>query len=324
MIAIEIREPGGPDVLVPVERPTPAAAAGEVLIRVAAAGVNPLDFRIRSGGLKLFLPVKRPFVPGTDVAGVVETAGPGATRFAVGDRVFAMLPAKTGGGYAQFAVVDESLVTPMPGDLSMTDAAATPLAALTALQALRDKAEATAGAAVLINGASGGVGSFAVQIAKAMKLHVTATASGKNADFVRSLGADAIVDYTAGLDTLGPRFDVVFDAVDKLSFKQARRLLKPGGVVVSTNPLAEALALNVLAPFRGGKKLRSLFVKPSGEQLREIAGWIGELKVRPQVERTFPLASADEAHRVGETGRTRGKLVLIVDDAPSHRPATSA
>jgi len=297
-----------------------------LLVKVHAASVNPLDWHYLRGEpyiMRMDVGLGAPKDPriGVDFSGTVAAVGSKVTRFKPGDEVFG----GSKGSFAEYLRVREGgAVAPKPANVSHAQAAAMPIAAVTALQALRDQAQLKPGQKVLVNGASGGVGTYAVQIAKAMKLHVTATASGKNADFVRSLGADAIVDYTAGLDTLGPRFDVVFDAVDKLSFKQARRLLKPGGVVVSTNPLAEALALNVLAPFRGGKKLRSLFVKPSGEQLREIAGWIGELKVRPQVERTFPLASADEAHRVGETGRTRGKLVLIVDDAPSHRPATSA
>jgi NADPH:quinone reductase-like Zn-dependent oxidoreductase len=314
---------GPPETLAIDEWPKPTAGEGKLLIRVTAAGVNPLDCRIRSGELRLVLRTALPFVPGTDVAGIVEAVGAGAGRFAVGDRVFAMLPVKGGGGYAEYAVVDQTLAASVPPGLGDTEAAAVPLAALTALQALRDKAGVSPGANVLVNGASGGVGSFAVQVAKAMGAKVTATASGRNADFVRSLGADEFVDYTKGLDRIGPQFDVVFDAVDKLSFRQCRRMLKPGGIAVTTNPLAQWLAFNVFAFLRGGRRLRSLFVKPSGTDLEQIAGWINSVKVRAHVERTFELEEAAQAQKVIEAGRVRGKLALVIR-RPGADPATSA
>ena len=152
-----------------------------------------------------------------------------------------------------------------------------------------------------------------MQVAKSFGGRVTAAASGRNAEFVRALGADEVVDYTQGIDHLGPRFDVVFDAVDKLPFRRSRRLLRPRGVVVTTNPVAEWLALNFLAFLRGGRRLRSVFVEPRGTDLALLGGWITEGRIRPHVERSFPLAEAADAQRLSEAGRVRGKLVLIVN-----------
>jgi NADPH:quinone reductase-like Zn-dependent oxidoreductase len=204
-------------------------------------------------------------------------------------------------------------VASVPDGLTLSEAASVPLAALTALQALRDKAGVSTGCEVLVYGASGGVGVFAVQVAAALGARVTAAASGRNQSLVESLGAAEFADYTLGIDRLGPRFDVVFDAVDKLSFRRCRRLLRPRGVAVTVNPVAEWLALNVLAFLRGGRRLRSVLVEPRAADLELLAGWIAGGRVRPHIERSFPLAEAVDAQRLSEAGRVRGKLVLIVD-----------
>jgi alcohol dehydrogenase len=196
MRAMGLRRYGPPEVLEALEVGRPEPGPEGVLIRVAAAGVNPADCLLRSGGLRFLARQKMPFVPGADVAGVVEAVGPGATRFGVGDPVYAMLPNTAGGGYAEYAVAAEGAVAPIPPGLTFGEAAGVPLAALTALQALRDEAALAAGARVLVNGASGGVGTFAVQISRAMGAQVTGTASGRNADLVRGLGADEVQDYT--------------------------------------------------------------------------------------------------------------------------------
>jgi NADPH:quinone reductase-like Zn-dependent oxidoreductase len=275
--------------------------------------VNPIDSRIRSGQFRRFLRIGLPFVPGSDIAGIVESVGPAANRFRVGDAVYAMLPIKAGGGYAEYAVVGEKLAAPAPAAITLSEAASVPLAALTALQALRDKAGVSNRCEVLVYGASGGVGGFAVQIARALGGRVTGAASGRNAEFVRSLGAEGFADYMQGIDHLGRRFDAVFDAVDKLSFRRCRPLLRPRGVAVTVNPVAEWLALNFLAFLRGGRRLRSVFVEPRAADLELLGGWIAGGQVRAHVERSFPLAEAAEAQRLSEAGRVRGKLVLIVD-----------
>ena len=313
--AVGIRRYGPPEVLETLEVERPEVGRDGVLIRVAAAGVNPADCLLRSGGLRFVARQKMPFVPGADVAGVVEAVGPDVTRFRVGDPVYAMLPNTAGGGYAEYAVAAEGTVAVMPSGLAFDEAAGVPLAALTALQALRDEANLAAGDHVLVNGASGGVGTFAVQISRAMGARVTAVASGRNADLVSGLGADEFLDYTREDATAGKaRYDAVFDAVNVLPFRKARRVLKPNGVFVTVNPFIGRLSPGWLSRFRGGRQIRSFLVRPDGADLEGIGAWIEAGEVRPVIERAYPLADAAEAHRRSESRRARGKLVLVVDE----------
>ena len=323
MRAIGLRRYGPPEVLetLEVERPEPAPEG--VLIRVAAAGVNPADCLLRSGALRFVARQKMPFVPGADVAGVVEAVGPGVRRFGVGDPVHAMLPSTAGGGYAEYAVASEATVAAMPPGLTFAEAAAVPLAALTALQALRDKANLAAGSRVLVNGASGGVGTFAVQISGAMGARVTAVSSGRNADLVRGLGEE-FVDYTREDATAGEvRHDVVFDAVNVLAFRKARRVVRPNGVFVTVNPFIGRLSPGWLARFRDGRRIESVLVKPDGGDLETIGAWISAGDVRTVIDRSYPLAEAAEAHRYSESRRARGKIILVVDRELADARATS-
>jgi NADPH:quinone reductase-like Zn-dependent oxidoreductase len=305
---------GDPDVLAAVTLPQAVPGPGDLVVQVAAAGVNPADALLRAGALRRFARLRLPFVPGSDVAGVVAAVGAGVTAFRPGDPVYAMLPSTTGGGYARQVTVPAAHAAPAPVGLPLGDAAAVPLAGLTALQALRDRAGLTDGADLLINGASGGVGHLAVQIAVALGARVTAVTSGRNAEFVAGLGAAEVVDYQrhdpAGL---GARFDVVFDAVNTLPFRRSRRLLRPGGTAVTVQPVAEKFAPDWLAWTRGGRRLRSVFVRPDGADLRTLADWIERGRLRPAVEHRYPLAGAVQAHRRIETRRVRGKLLLTVD-----------
>ena len=306
---------GSAEVLEPIWVERPSLGPDAVLIRVAAAGVNPADTLLRSGRLRFATRSKLPFVPGADVAGVVESVGPAVTQFRPGDAVYAMLPSTAGGGYAEYAAVDKSGVAPAPPGLSLAEAAAVPLVALTALQVLREKADLGADDHVLINGASGGVGTFAVQIAKVIGARVTAASSGHNVELVRGLGADEVIDYTRQDVTAGDTsYDVVFDAVNVLSVRRSRRLLRKGGVFVTVNPLIGMLSPGWLARFRGGRRTESVLVQPSGADLETIAGWISSGRVRPVVDRSYPLSDAAAAHRYSESKRTRGKLVLVVDE----------
>ena len=315
MRAVGIRRYGPPERLEPLEVERPEVGRDGVLIRVAAAGVNPADCLLRSGGLRFVARQKMPFVPGADVAGVVEAVGPDVTRFRAGDPVYAMLPNTAGGGYAEYAVAAEGTAAAVPPGLTLGEAAGVPLAALTALQALRDEANLAAGDHVLVNGASGGVGTFAVQISRAMGARVTAAASGRNADLVGGLGADEFLDYTREDVTAGKkRHDAVFDAANVLPFRKVRRALKPNGVFVTVNPLAGRLSPGWLARFREGRRIRSFLVRPDGPDLEKVGAWIEAGEVRPVIERSYPLADAAEAHRRSESRRSRGKLVLVVDE----------
>ena len=202
--------------------------------------MNPADWALRGGRLRPFVRLKLPFVSGSDVAGVIEAVGAAMTKFVPGEAVYAMTPTTTGGAYAEYVTVAADNVARVPSGLSLEEAAAVSLVALTALQALRDKAELMAGDHVLINSASGGVGSFAVQISKAMGARVTAMCSERNIELVRGLGADEIIDYTRGdITAAGPRYDVVFSAVNTLPFLRWRRALRRGAGSSRSTPCSK-------------------------------------------------------------------------------------
>ncbi len=308
MKALIINSFGGPEVLKTDELAIPKPGRGEVLMRVHSAGINPVDYKIRSGSMKMVLGKKFPKILGFDVAGVVEQAAK-KSRFQPGDKVFAMLPFK-GGGYAEFATVSEDNLCHIPEGSTMKEAAATPLAALTALQAFRKAGGIAEGDRVLVNGASGGVGSFAVQIAKAMGAEVTAVCSTRNIDFVNSLGADKVIDYTSeDFSRLKTRFHVVFDAVAKSSFRKCRRILIRGGDYVTTVP-NRGLLWHKAFNFTRKKKADFILVKPSGDDLEIIADMMARGLVKPYVQQSFLLSEGSAAHEMMETERVRGKIVF--------------
>ena len=323
MRAWGFRRYGPPEVLEPMEVEKPEGAADGVLIRVVAASVNPADWRLRSGQLRFAVRLKMPFVPGSDVAGIVEATGPAVTRFRPGDAVYAMLRTTAGGGYAGYATVAERDVAKAPPGLSFVETAAVPLAALTALQALRDKAGLRPGDRVLVNGASGGVGTFAVQIAVALGARVTGASSGRNAELVRGLGAEKVLDYTReDVVAGGERYDAIFDAANVLPFRKARRVLRPDGVFVTVNPVVGKLSPRWLARFRGGRRLESVLVEPSGSDLETLNAWISGGSVKPVIDRSYGLDDAVEAHRYSEGGRARGKILLVVDGSLAEEAAS--
>ncbi len=317
MRAIAFRNYGAPDVLEVMAMPRPTPKADQIVIRVAAAGVNPSDWLLREGRFKAFIRLRLPFIPGADVAGVVEEVGSAVGDFQKGDAVYAMIPTRFGGGYAEYVAVDAKWAGRMPSTLSFAEAAAVPLTALTALQALQSKAKLRAGEHILINGASGGVGTFAVQIAKALGARVTATSSARNIELVRSrsLGADQVIDYSAQPVTAARNaYHVVFDAVNKIKLRDGLPMLNAGGRFVSVNPILG----NPIAQFaarRKGRGAYSVVVQPNVNDLKMITGWIEGRKVCPSIDRTYPLAQAAEAQRYSATERVRGKLVLLVDPA---------
>ncbi|MBF6047554.1 zinc-binding dehydrogenase [Streptomyces sp. NRRL B-1677] len=298
---------GGPEVLevVETERPTPLMA--EVLVRVHASSVNPVDVAVRSGAYPLL--GEPPFGVGWDISGVVEEAGAGS-RFKPGDEVYGMpfFP-RAATGYAEYVAVPSRQVARKPATLDHVHAAALPLAALTAWQGLVDAAGLTEGQRVLIHRAAGGVGHLAVQIAKVRGAHVTALASAPKHDFVRSLGADEVIDYrTTDYTEAVKDLDVVFDS----SSEGVRSLdvLRPGGTLVSIMEHGDReLAARIEA---AGRRFAGIAVEPDYASLEAIAALVDAGRIRPHVSETFPLAEAAEAHEAVGSGRTRGKVVLTV------------
>ncbi|HUR07811.1 MAG TPA: NADP-dependent oxidoreductase [Nonomuraea sp.] len=300
---------GGPEVLKIVEVARPAPGPAEVLVRVHAAGVNPTDWWHRAtGGLAGGVPVRL----GWDVSGVIEAVGPGVTLFERGQEVFGMpRQPRPAGTYAEYVVSPARHLVAKPAELSHVDAAALPLAALTAWQALVDTAEVRPGQRVLVHAAAGGVGHLAVQIAKARGAHVIGTASGAKHDFVRSLGADEVIDYTkADFVSAADDIDVVLDTIGGDYGPRSLRTLRTGGLVVSLASPAEAR----LADQARSLGLRSAFMITEADRagMQAIASLVESGRLRAHVGTVLPLEQVAEAHRIGEAGRSTGKIVLTV------------
>jgi NADPH:quinone reductase-like Zn-dependent oxidoreductase len=311
MKTVRIHQYGGPEVLQYEEAPRPAPQPGEVLIRVHAAGVNPIDWKVREGYLKDFFPHSFPFVPGWDVSGVVEEVGPAtAGRFKTGDEVYSLPDPLRDGAYAEYIAVRESELALKPKSLDHVHAAAVPLAALAAWQALFDAGKLEPGQRVLIHAAAGGVGHLAVQLAKWKDAHVVATASAKNQKLLRELDADETVDYTTQrFEDIARNIDIVLDTIGGETQERSWRVLKKGGILLSLvePPSAErAKAFGVRAAFVAGH--------PNGEQLAEIAEIIDLGNLKPIVNRILPLSEARRAQELSQTGHTHGKIVLRVKE----------
>lgn len=305
MNAVRIHAYGGPEVLTYESAPRPAPQDGELLVRVHAVGINPVDWKMREGYMKDVWPVQFPLTIGFDVAGTVEEVGAGVTEFAPGDAVVAMTMS---GGYAEYAVLPASSAARKPQALGFVQAASLPVAALTAWQALFDHAELTAGQTVLIHAAAGGVGHLAVQFAKHKGARVIATASARNQDFVRSLGADEVVDYSADkFEDTARNVDVVLDTMGGDTQERSWGVLKPSGILVSIAD--ESTDKNAQAH---GKRGMMMHAGPNAAQLAEIAALVDAGAVKTEIERVLPLAEARQAHEISQAGHVRGKLVLQV------------
>jgi NADPH:quinone reductase-like Zn-dependent oxidoreductase len=301
---------GGPEVLREVELERPAPRPNEVLVRVRAAGVNPTDWKHRANGGFLGEP---PFVLGWDVSGVVEAVGIGVARFRPGDEVFGMLPYPFGhGSHAEYVTGPARAFAPKPAGIDHTQAGALPLVSLTAWQALVETAGLRPGQRVLIHAAAGGVGHVAVQIAKEHGAHVIGTASSGKHGFLRSIGVDEPVDYRETDVTEAVKdVDVVLDTLGGQTSVDSLRVLRPGGIVVSILPVGSD-TFHQEAERLGVRAVRML-VDASRSGMQAISDLVEAGKLRAEIAGTFPLAEAAEAHRLGETGRTTGKLVLLVD-----------
>ena len=313
MKAIRIHNYGGPEVLHYEDAPRPQPQAGEVLVRVHAAGVNPIDWKVREGHMKDFWPHEFPLILGWDVSGTVEAVGPGpaaAGRFKKGDEVYSVPDVSRDGAYAEFIVVRESELALKPKSLHHVHAAAVPLAAVTAWQALFDAGQLLPGQRVLIHGGSGGVGHVAVQLAKWKGAHVFGTASTKNQELLRELGVDEPIDYTKKkFEDVARDVDLVLDLIGGETQERSWSVLKKGGVLLSlVQPpsVEKAKALGVRAAFVAGH--------PSGAQLAEIANLIDSGELAPVINRILPLSEVRRAHELSQSGHTHGKMTLRVSN----------
>ena len=297
----------------------PIAKSTELLVRVRASSVNPVDWKIRQGHLQLLTGFNFPIIVGSDISGVVVEVGREVTKFKVGDEVYTCLNPLTGGACAEYCAVTESVVAIKPCNITHAEAATVPIAGLTALQSLRDLGGIQAGSKVLINGASGGVGIFAVQVAKAMNAEVTGVCSAKNQDFVKGLGADFVLDY-AEVDFTQQleKYDIILDAVGTKTFSKCENVLEPEGVYISTLPSFDNLAPMFFSSFISGKKAKLIVASPNPSDLGILRELIESGKVEPIVDRTYSLAEVAAAHAYSETGRAVGKIAIVIEEVISH------
>ena len=331
MRAYVLKHYGGPEGSLLMDLPAPTPRPRDILVGVRAAGLNPVDFKFRQGKLRAILRPKLPLVLGNELAGEVIAVGGGVTGFRVGDRVFARVAKDRAGAFAEQACVDQDDAAHMPRNLEFAAAAAVPLAGLTALQALRDELRVKPGQKLFISGGAGGVGTFAIQIAKWLGAHVTTTASKRGEALVRSLGSDEVIDYTIqDISSEKGRFDAGFDLIGGKTLEQMFDIMKPGARIVSVAAVPEPqtairdlggrralAAIFWLISYgirsrarRAGVSYRYLFMHPSGSDLALLAELIEQGKLKATVDRTYPFAKIAEALAYVESGRAKGKVVV--------------
>jgi len=310
MKAVVAHEYGGPEVLKFENVPRPEPKENEALVRVIASGVNPADPLTLSGKYAREFGTHLPLIPGYDIAGIVEKTGVKVTKLKAGDAIYGY--PTFGGGWAEYVIVIEGEIAAKPASLNFTEAAAVPMGALTAWQALVDTAQVQPGQTILIHGASGGVGSFAVQIAKERGARVIATASTANQDLLKQLGADVAIDYTkTRFEEIAKDVDAVLDPVGEETLARSYDVVKKGGIVMSLVARPDPVELE-----KRGIRGAAISVHPDAEDLAEIAHLIDAGKIKPVVTQVLPLSEAIEAQQQAATHHTRGKLVLRIADEP--------
>jgi len=311
MRAIVTRAYGSEQEMRVEDLPTPTPKAQQILVKIHACSVNPVDWKVLRGDFKLVTGRKPPIVLGGDFAGVVDRVGASVTAYAVGDPVWGHINAFKGGAYAEYIVVDEVNIDAKPSGLSFEDAASVPLAGLTAYQALVHHAKVSGSDRVLINGCTGGIGTLAVQIAKALGCTVTGICSGKNADLARQLGCDQVVDYhETDLLKSGLEFDVFFDAVGNVPFGRARAVLSPAGRYVTVVPSTMGLFVGSWLNAIRSQKYHAFLVESSSEDLAELRRMVEGGQMKTMVQDIYPINQISAANQQSSTGRTVGKIVL--------------
>jgi NADPH:quinone reductase-like Zn-dependent oxidoreductase len=291
----------------------PVAGLNQYLIRVRASSVNPIDWKLLNGSLKIITGRKPPRILGGDFAGEVVEAGSNVSTYKVGDEVFGLIPANKGGAYAQYIAVQDASMALKPKNISFEEAAAIPLAGLTAYQALVHEAGVARGGHVMVNGCSGGVGHLAVQIAKALECQVTGVCSARNRELAEQLGADRVVDY-AKEDVLQGEgcYDVFFDSVGNQSFSSAKGTLKPAGTYVTTLPNASSMILGPMINLVSAKKSKKILVVPNAADLATLSDFVSRGLLKVVLEKTFAMEDIAEAHNYSQGGRVVGKLAITL------------
>ena len=313
MKAMVVHEFGGPEVMKYEDAPRPEPKDDEILVQVMAAAVNPVDSYVRQGMFAKRGMDNRPAIIGYDISGVVEKTGTNAKKFKAGDKVYSYLSVMRGGGYAEFAIAKESETALKPKNINFEEAAAVPLAATTAWQSLVDEAKLNAGQTVLVHGGSGGVGSFAIQIAKARGVKVIATASTAHQDLLKQLQVDQAIDYTTTkFEDMVKDVDVVLNCVRAEALARSYGVVKKGGIIVSITDEPDQTECA-----KHGIRGSRLGAHPDANVLEELTKLIEAGKMKPIVSQTLPLADASKAHQQIETHHTLGKIVLKVTEAPN-------
>lgn len=334
MLAVRMHAYGEPEVLSLDDVPMPEPGPRDVRVRVHATSVNPVDWKIRRGGQRNIIRYRLPWILGLDVSGVVDAVGKRVTRFRVGDEVWSSPIHSRPGAYAEHVCIDEREVGPKPKSISHEEAAALPLVGLTAYQCIVEKGKLRAGQRVLIHAGAGGVGSFAIQLAKHLGAEVYTTCSARNADFVRSLGADHVIDYTKErFEDVVDGLDLVLDSVGEPAFGAHMKVVRRGGrisnitvdvpghverwgSVLSLLSLGASVAwMHVWPLLRHGIVFRHVIKRCDGEQLRTMAALVDEGAIRPVIDRVFALSEIRDAHRLSESHHARGKIVVRVAPA---------
>jgi len=293
------------------EAKKPTVGKNQILVRVMGSSVNPVDWKVRRGDVKLFSGRKTPRRIGADYSGVVEKVGKNITTIKSGDEVFGMVRAFVGDAYAEFITVTEDQIALKPKNLNFTEAAVMPLIGLTIYQLFFEVAKVPRGSKVLINGCSGGVGHVAVQMAKSLNCDITGVCSTKNIEYAKSIGVDHVIDYRKE-DILAnkSRYDLFFDAVANTTYQRAKRTLTPRGQYVSSVPSFQNMFLAPFTNLVSKKKHKKVWVMPVAENLKALCGLIEDGKITPTIEKIYPIEEVADAHRHSETGKVVGKIAL--------------
>jgi NADPH:quinone reductase-like Zn-dependent oxidoreductase len=313
MKAAVIQQYGGPEVIKIVEMPRPVPGPGELLIKIYATSINPVDWKIRKGNLKMMLSKKFPKILGIEFAGIIEEIGDDVTDFKKGQRVFAG-KGYEGGGYAEYNVAEASRTVVIPDNISFEEASTMAVAGMTALQGLRNKGKIKPGMDVIVNGASGGVGTYAVQIAKVLGANVTAVCSAKNFDMMKKLGVDTVIDYkTTNFTRLPKKYNIIFDAVGYRTFWQTVRVLKKKGIYVNISPSIPLYITSLITRLNPGKKSKGFMLRPDMNDLKEVMQMISDRKIRVVIDKVFPFEKLSDAHAYSESERAKGKIVISIN-----------